>query len=378
MAHADIVERALSLGFDAIGFARPDAVTEAGDHLAAFVADGRHGDMGWLADTLARRRDPRTLWPGVKSVVVVAVNYGPDSDPMATLTQTDAGTISVYARNRDYHDLLKGRLKQLAGWLHARHGGEVKVFVDTAPVLEKPLAQAAGIGWQGKHTNLVSREWGSWLFLGALFTELDLAEDAAEADHCGSCRACLDICPTAAFPAPYQLDARRCISYLTIELRGPIPVEFRRAIGDRIFGCDDCQDVCPWNRFAEKAKEPRLAPSSDGLHAETLAALLWLTPEEFRTRTRRSAIRRTGYAGFLRNVAVALGNTGGPRAFEALETALDHAEPLVRGHAAWGLAEVDPERARPVLFARLSHERDSGVRSELSAGLARPSGSGGR
>ena len=368
MAHADIVERALSLGFDAIGFARPDAVTEAGDHLAAFVADGRHGDMGWLADTLARRRDPRTLWPGVKSVVVVAVSYGPDSDPMATLTQTDAGTISVYARNRDYHNLLKGRLKQLAGWLHARHGGEVKVFVDTAPVLEKPLAQAAGIGWQGKHTNLVSREWGSWLFLGALFTELDLAEDAAEADHCGSCRACLDICPTAAFPAPYQLDARRCISYLTIEHKGHIDRDLRPLMGNRIYGCDDCLAVCPWNRFARATDEDTLRARAD-LDAPRLAELAALDDAGFRRLFSGSPIKRVGRDRFIRNVLIAIGNSAESALVDTAEACLVDPAPLVRAMAVWALARLADRKKFAALRKRhFPDEPDADVKSEWTDG----------
>jgi epoxyqueuosine reductase len=367
--HADIVERALALGFDAIGFARPDAVTEAGDHLAAFVAGGRHGDMGWLADTLARRRDPQTLWPGVKSVVVVAVNYGPDSDPMATLTKPAAGTISVYARNRDYHDLLKGRLKQLAGWLHARHGGEVKVFVDTAPVLEKPLAQAAGIGWQGKHTNLVSREWGSWLFLGALFTELDLAEDAAEADHCGSCRACLDICPTGAFPAPYQLDARRCISYLTIEHKGHIDRDLRPLMGNRIYGCDDCLAVCPWNRFARATDEDKLRARGD-LDAPLLAELAALDDAGFRHLFSGSPIKRVGRDRFVRNVLIAIGNSGEPALIETAEARLVDLAPLVRAMAVWALARLaDRDRFDSLRERHFAAESDANVKTEWTERL---------
>ena len=363
---SDIVERALSLGFDAVGFARPEAVIEAGDHLAAFVADGRHGDMGWLADTLARRRDPRALWPGVKSVIVVAVNYGPDSDPMATLGQGDVGTISVYARNRDYHDLLKGRLKQLAGWLHARRGGDVKVFVDTAPVLEKPLAQAAGLGWQGKHTNLVSRDWGSWLFLGALFTELDLAEDAPGNDHCGSCSACLDICPTAAFPAPYQLDARRCISYLTIEHKGHIDRALRPLMGNRIYGCDDCLAVCPWNRFARATGEEKLRAHGDR-DAPALAKLATLDDAAFRTFFSGSPIKRVGRTRFLRNVLIAIGNSANPGLVEIAESCLGDPAPLVRAMAVWALSRLaGPDTFDALRTRYFPSEADRAVRSEWS------------
>ena len=359
-----IVERALSLGFDAIGFARPDSVCDAGDRLAAFVAEGRYGDMGWLADTLARRRDPRTLWPEVRSVIVVAVNYAPDSDPLAMLGWGDAGTISVYARNRDYHDLLKGRLKQLAGWLHARAGGDVKVFVDTAPVLEKPLAQAAGLGWQGKHTNLVSREWGSWLFLGALFSDLDFAEDEAAADHCGSCSACLDICPTAAFPAPYQLDARRCISYLTIEHKGPIARDLRPLIGNRVYGCDDCLAVCPWNRFARPTDEENLRPRA-ALEAPVLADLAALDDAGFRAFFSGSPIKRVGRDRFLRNVLIAIGNSAEAALIPVAERCLADPAPLVRGMAVWALSRLTDEATfRSLRDRRIASETDPDVRAE--------------
>src|SRR5262245_52603264 len=247
----DFLDReAQSLGFECVAVAAPDSIPLAPGRLAAFVAAGQHGTMAWMKGTAVRRGDPRALWPEVRSIIMLGMNYGPDSDPLEALSRRDRGTISVYAQNRDYHDVIKGKLKELAGKIAARSGAEVKVFVDTAPVMEKPLAAAAGLGWQGKHTSLVSREFGSWLFLGSIFTTAELTPDEAEEDHCGSCRACLDICPTAAFPSPYRLDARRCISYLTIENKGPIPVEFRAAVGNRIYGCDDCLAVCPWNKFA--------------------------------------------------------------------------------------------------------------------------------
>eukprot|EP01035_Chromulina_nebulosa_P054955 gene54955-75306_t len=246
-------------GFDAIAVTSPDAIPLAPARLAEFVADGFHGSMDWIAETIARRSEPSTLWPDVRSIVVLAMNYGPDHDPRDLQARRDRGAISVYAQNRDYHDVIKGRLKEIAGKIVARAGGDVKVFVDTAPVMEKPLAEAAGLGWQGKHTNLVSREHGSWLFLGTIFTTAELVPDRAEIDHCGSCRACLDACPTDAFPAPYRLDARRCISYLTIENKGAIPHEFREKIGNRIYGCDDCLAACPWNKFAMTASEAKLA-----------------------------------------------------------------------------------------------------------------------
>ena len=272
------------LGFDLCQITHPHAIPEATDRLASFLANGYHASMDWMAETAERRSDPLVLWPDVKSIIMLGMNYGPDSDPLETLKKPSTGSISVYARNRDYHDVIKGKLKELAAKLAARSGGDVKVFVDTAPVMEKPLAQAAGLGWQGKHTNLVSREYGSWLFLGSIFTTAPLACDDPEVDHCGSCRACLDSCPTAAFPAPYQLDANRCISYLTIEHKGMIDTEFRKKMGNRIYGCDDCLAVCPWNKFAANAselklkaredlREPSLAFPSNALAATVLSAI---------------------------------------------------------------------------------------------------------
>jgi epoxyqueuosine reductase len=272
---------AKALGFDAVAVTRPDAIAEAGPRLGAFVAAGRHGTMEWMADTLKRRAHPNALWPEARSVIMLAMNYGPDENPLELLDQRDRAAISVYARNRDYHDVIKGKLKTLAQKFAARAGADVKVFVDTAPVMEKPLAAAAGLGWQGKHTNLVSRDFGSWLFLGSIFTTAEIAPDAPEVDHCGSCRSCLDICPTRAFPAPYQIDARRCISYLTIEHKGPIPHEFRAAMGNRIYGCDDCLAVCPWNKFAQATREAKLA-ARDDLAAPALAHLLMLDDPAFR------------------------------------------------------------------------------------------------
>jgi epoxyqueuosine reductase len=253
-----IDELAAAEGFDAVGVARPDAIPQAPERLRQFLDAGRHGTMDWLAGTAGHRKSPGALWPEVRSVVMLGMTYGPETDPLATLAERQAATISVYARNRDYHDVIKGALKRIGSRFAARAGAQIKVFVDTAPVMEKPLAEAAGIGWQGKHTNLVSREHGSWLFLGAIFTDAELAPDAPDADHCGSCRACLDVCPTDAFPAPYQLDARRCISYLTIEHKGPIDRELRPLMGNRIYGCDDCLAVCPWNKFASAARETKL------------------------------------------------------------------------------------------------------------------------
>ncbi len=297
--------------------------------------------MDWLAATEPRRADPRVLWPDVRAIVMLGMNYGPASDPLANLVDRGAANISVYARHRDYHDVVKGKLKELAGWL-ARAGGDetaVKVFVDTAPVMEKPLAEAAGLGWQGKHTNLVSRGHGSWLFLGSVFTTLPLAPDAREADHCGSCRACLDACPTAAFPAPYRLDARRCISYLTIEHKGEIPLEFRRAIGNRVYGCDDCLAACPWNKWAQVAHEAKLRARAD-LTAPRIGDWLALDEAGFRTLFAGSPVKRLGWTRFMRNLLIAAGNSGDRSLTAAIGARLADPSPLVSDMARWALAEL--------------------------------------
>jgi epoxyqueuosine reductase len=334
-----LIAEARALGFDCVGITDPDAIADAGRHFQDFLADGAHGDMDWLADRPERRADPRVLWPGVRSVIMLGVNYGPDEDPLTILEQRTHGAISVYARGDDYHDVIKKRLKALARWLVAASGGEVKVFVDTAAVMEKPLARAAGVGWQGKHTNLVSREFGSWLFLGAIFSASELPRDAPEADHCGSCQACLDICPTAAFPAPYKLDARRCISYLTIENKGPIPREFRKAIGNRIYGCDDCLAVCPWNKFAQAGREAKLAAREE-LRTPRLADLARLDDAAFRTLFAKSPVKRIGRDRFLRNVLIAIGNSNEPALAVEAERLLEDHSPLVRGAAIWALAQL--------------------------------------
>ncbi|HYC25977.1 MAG TPA: tRNA epoxyqueuosine(34) reductase QueG [Roseiarcus sp.] len=334
--------KANQLGFDHCGITRPAAPRQTGERLAAWIADGRHGDMDWMARTFKRRADPRALWSDAKSIIMLAVNYRPDADPMAGLAKKDRGVISVYARNRDYHDVMKGRLKQLAAWLVATArptAVDVKVFVDTAPVMEKPLAAAAGVGWQGKHTNLVSRDYGSWLFLGALFTDLELTPDAPETDHCGTCRACLDICPTRAFPAPYQLDARRCISYLTIEHKGHIAREFRVAIGNRIYGCDDCLAVCPWNKFAKDAREAKFAERAD-LASPRLAELIGMDEQVFRSRFSGGPIKRLGHTRFLRNVLIAIGNSGEPELAQSACKLLSHPSPVVRAMAVWALSRL--------------------------------------
>ena len=358
---------ARALGFDAAGIARADEAWEAGARLADFVAEGRHGEMRWLEDTLARRSAPTAMWAEARSALVVAMNYGPDHNPLDTLIQREVGNISVYARGRDYHDLIKSRLKQLAGEVAALTGADVKVFVDTAPLMEKPLAQKAGLGWQGKHTNLVSRDLGSWFFLGTVLTSAPLTPDAPEADHCGSCRACLDICPTNAFPAPYQLDARRCISYLTIEHAGPIPREFRAAMGNRIYGCDDCLAACPWNKFAAAASESALFARAE-LKTPGLDELAALDDAAFREIFSGSPVKRSGRDRFIRNVCVALGNSGNRLLAPVLQPLLEDPSPLVRGAAIWALARLDPARFAEEKARRRASEHDSTVTEEWDLG----------
>jgi len=364
-----LAREAAALGFDAVGIADPGSIGFAQPRLQAFLDAGGHGDMDWLAAAPQRRADPRTLWSQVNSVIMLGVNYGPDEDPLAILAARSRGAISVYARGDDYHDLIKKRLKRLARWLIAAAGGDVKVFVDTAAVMEKPLAQQAALGWQGKHTNLVSREFGSWLFLGAIFTTLTLPRDAAERDHCGSCRACLDICPTAAFPAPYRLDARRCISYLTIEHKGPIARELRAPIGNRIYGCDDCLAACPWNKFAREGHEARLA-ARDDLRAPALAELARLDDAAFRARFARSPVKRIGRARFVRNVLVAIGNSADAGlAPEAVRLLADDSA-LVRGAAVWALSRLLPGDEFAALAARaVANEQDADVLEEWACGV---------
>jgi epoxyqueuosine reductase len=336
-----IREEALAMGFDAVGFAEARLAERARADLGEFLERGYHGDMGWLAATAERRGDPRTLWPEARTIVVLGLNYGGNDDPLAALADPQCGAISVYARGRDYHDTMKRRLKALARWIAKRWPGELKVFVDTAPVMEKPLAREAGLGWQGKHTNLVSREFGSWLFLGEIYLSLTLTPDAPESDHCGSCRRCLDCCPTDAFPTPYRLDARRCISYLTIEHKGPIPHELRPLIGNRIFGCDDCLAVCPWNKFARAGKEPEFLPR-EGLTAPLLAELAGLDDAAFRIRFAGTAVKRIGRNRFLRNVLIAIANVPQPgrELVAAARRCLDDPSPLVRGAAVWAFGHI--------------------------------------
>jgi epoxyqueuosine reductase len=336
---AALAREAAALGFDCIGVTDPDAIGKAGIHFREFLDAGSHGDMDWLAQNPERRTHPRALWPGVRSIVMLGFNYGPDQDPLLALANRSRGTISAYAQGDDYHDVIKKRLKTLARWLAATTGDEVKVFIDTAAVMEKPLAQAAGVGWQGKHTNLVSREFGSWLFLGAIFSASDLPRDEPDIDHCGTCTACQEICPTAAFPAPYKLDARRCISYLTIENKGPIPREFRKAIGNRIYGCDDCLAVCPWNKFAQVGREAKLAARAE-LREPSLAELARLDDAAFRALFAKSPVKRIGRDRFVRNVLIAIGNSGNAALAVEAERLLDDESALVRGAAVWALSQL--------------------------------------
>jgi epoxyqueuosine reductase len=366
-----IREQAREAGFDTVRFTAPDTIPGAANRLAEFIAEGRHGDMAWMAETEARRADPLTLWPEARSVIVLGLNYGPDGDPLAILECPTRGGISVYARGKDYHDLVKKKLKRVAGWLHRERGCDVKVFVDTAPVMEKPLAEAAGLGWQGKHTNLVSREFGSWLFLGSIFTTEQIAPDERDGDHCGACRRCLDICPTNAFPAPYQLDARRCISYLTIEHKGHIAEEFRVAMGNRIFGCDDCLAVCPWNKFAQGSQEARLAARAE-TDNPPLEELLCLDDAGFRTRFAGTPVKRAGRDRFIRNVLIAAGNSGDRALLPQVEALLEDASPLVRAMAVWALSRLS---ARALFAASAGRhepgETDDAVRGEWRAALGR-------
>ena len=356
---------ARATGFAAFGICAPGAVAEAGARLRAAVAEGLHGDMHWMADRLDWRADPAALWPAARSVILLAEPYPPAEDPLRLLAERDRGAVSVYARGADYHDVVKRKLKRLGRWLVAQAGGEIKVFVDTAPVPEKPLAQAAGLGWQGKHTNLVSRRLGSWFFLGAIFTTLDLPRDAPHADRCGACRRCLDICPTAAFPAPWRLDARRCISYLTIELKGPIPRDLRPLVGNRIYGCDDCLAVCPWNKFAGTAREIAYAARPE-LARPRLADLAALDDAAFRTVFAGSPVKRIGRDRFLRNVLIAIGNSADLRLAAVAAARLDDAAPLVRGAAVWALSRLDPAR-----FAALRRDdADPAVAAEWHCGAA--------
>ncbi|MFT3989077.1 tRNA epoxyqueuosine(34) reductase QueG [Aestuariivirga sp.] len=359
--------RARAEGFDDVRVARDLGDPAQGERLHQFLGDGHHGTMTWLDDTKDRRIHPQAMWAEAKSAIVLAVNYGPDADPLARLARKDTGVISVYALNRDYHDILKGGLKRLAQWFAHETGADVKVFVDTAPLMEKPLAARAGLGWQGKHTNLVSRRLGSWFFIGSILTTADLAPDEPESDHCGSCQACLDICPTHAFPASYRLDARRCISYLTIEYAGHIAPEFRVPMGNRIYGCDDCLAVCPWNKFAHTASEAKLK-ARDDLMAPALSELLALDDAKFRTLFSGSPIKRTGRDRFIRNCLIAAGNSGDPSLLPVIEPLLSDPAPVVRAMAVWASRQLaDAQYAQSLRSRFVETELDADVRAEWSA-----------
>ncbi len=358
----DILARARSEGFDLVRITDARAQDHNATRLHEYLDAGHHGAMDWMAERAHWRADPQNMWPDARSIIVLGLNYGPAGDPLAVLEQKDRAAVSVYAQGDDYHDVVKRKLKALAGYIFQTFKAEVKVFVDTAPVMEKPLAQKAGLGWQGKHTNLVSRDFGSWLFLGSIFTTLELPPDAPEQDHCGNCHACLDICPTNAFPAPYRLDARRCISYLTIENPGPIPHEFRKAMGNRIYGCDDCLAVCPWNKFAKTASELKLAPRGE---APRLADLAALDDAGFRALFRKSPVKRMGRDRFLRNVMIAIGNSGDAGLAPSAERALQDKSALVRGAAVWALSRLLSADAFTALSrAHAAAEPDAQVRSE--------------
>jgi epoxyqueuosine reductase len=360
-----LLDRAADLDLDAIGIADARAAWAAETRLAHFIEAGRHGDMEWMARP--ERAHPQTLWPEAKSAILVGQSYAPQDDSIALLARTGDGLISAYAARRDYHDVIKGKLKHLAQWLARETNADVKVFVDTAPLMEKPLAERAGLGWQGKHTNLVSRVHGSWLFLGALLTSADIEPDAPHEDHCGSCRACLDVCPTEAFPAPYQLDARRCLAYLTIEHKGQIPREFRAALGNRVFGCDDCLAVCPWNKFAAQARETRMKMRDD-LRLAALGELAALDDAAFRARFAGTPVKRTGRDRFVRNVLCAIGNAGDKTLAPAAEALLRDPSPLVRGMAVWALSQLlDAGAFASLKSAHAPGETDKGVAEEWGA-----------
>jgi epoxyqueuosine reductase len=367
---AVIAREAAAAGFSAVRVARiADLGMEPGRHFLKFIADGHHGDMDWLETKAERRRHPNAMWSEAKSAIVLGLSYAPEEDPLRFLGDGDRATISVYASRRDYHDVVKPRLKRVARAVQIATGADVKVFVDTAPLMEKPLAALAGIGWQGKHTNLVSREHGSWLFLGVILTRAEITPDEREIDHCGSCRRCLDACPTAAFPSPFQLDARRCISYLTIEHKGPIPHEFRAAIGNRIYGCDDCLAACPWNKFAQAARDQQLAvrPETQG---PRIADLLTLDDATFRERFAGTPIKRSGVARFLRNVLIAAGNSADTTLIPRVTTLLAHEAPIVRGAAVWALSRLASREHVLALAKTHADEGDESVRAEWAAARA--------
>ncbi len=371
--HQKLVEqlrlRAEKLGFDVFGIVDADARPDLAEKLATALKNNWHATMGWMADTAKRRQSPKGLWPEVKSIIMVGLSYAPGRNPLEDLRQKTRGNISLYARNRDYHDVIKGRLKEIAGLLARRAGEEVKVFVDTAPVMEKPLAQSAGLGWQGKNSVLTSRKFGAWLFLGAIYTSARLPGDKPHQDNCGSCKRCLDICPTNAFVAPYQLDARKCLAYYNNEHFGPIPVKFRAAMGNRIFGCDDCLAVCPWNKFAARTKETKLSARPD-LDLPSLETLARMSEKEFRQTFAGSPVKRLGHARFLRNVLIALGNSCNSDLLDCAEARLDNAAPVVRGAAIWAVRRLADQNRISLLADRyLTGETDPDVIREWTVNL---------
>ena len=360
----DLIARAKSLGFDICRITPAELPLDIGNKLEQSVELNRHATMQWMETTLERRKSPTAMWAEANTAIMLGMNYGPDANPLQTLDQKSKATISVYARNRDYHDIIKGKLKTLAGWLASQTKEDVKVFVDTAPLMEKPLAKQAGLGWQGKHTNLVSREFGSWLFLGSILTKADLLADEPETDHCGSCQSCLDICPTKAFPAPYQLDAARCISYLTIEHDGPIPHEFREPMGNRIYGCDDCLAVCPWNKYAQETSEVKLMARED-LSAPDLQGLASLDDTGFRKKFSGSPIKRIGRNRFLRNVMIAIGNSRDKNLKEITIQNSKDENCLVRGASIWALSRLEDQAVfADMRMKALESETDESVRNE--------------
>jgi len=361
--------RAVSEGFDVVRVTSADDASLAASRFDAFLRQNHHGTMEWMAREPSRRAGPKSLWPEAKSVIVLGANYGPSVNPLERLKAQASGNISVYALGNDYHELLKGKLKRIASYMHQKLGADVKVFIDTAPVMEKPLAARAGLGWQGKHTNLVSREFGSWLFIGSIFTTLELEEDAPETDHCGHCQRCLDACPTAAFTAPYQLDARRCISYLTIEHKGQIPAEFRAPMGNRIYGCDDCLSVCPWNKFAQEARETKLHAREE-LREPPLSHLARLDDAQFRALFRKSPVKRTGRDRFVRNVLIAIGNSGDSALAAEAQNLLGDCSPLVRGMAVWALAKLSPHALAQQAASLMATETDEDVLAEWRAAIS--------
>lgn len=366
-----IKTEAARLGLDAVGITTPGAIAHAAPRLQAYLAHGHHGGMDWMVDTAERRASPAALWPQARAVIMLGLSYAPDSDPLDGLRDKDRALVSVYAQGRDYHDVLKKRIRQLASAFARHSGAEVKIFVDTAPLMEKPLAQAAGLGWQGKHTNLVSRTHGSWLFLGAILTTAEIEPDTAEADHCGSCRRCLDVCPTSAFPAPYQLDARRCLAYLSIEHKGHIAREFRKPMGNRVFGCDDCLAVCPWNKFAQTAREARFA-ATQATRNPPLADILALDDAAFRARFAGTPVKRTGRDRIVRNALIAAGNSGNAAHVPSVAVLLTDPSPLVRAMAVWALAALAPVEFTKRRAQHEPHEQDDAVRTEWNSGNTTP------